>query len=207
MRSPYTQDYYPYAQALAEAIGVPCDAIGASGWTTQKMVDHRDRGGDDVCRVRRSGLKQALKKQRYSVVIIMGGTNDLGVADAEAIFSNLKALHEMCHAAGCATVALTIPQGRQLGPHTAGTQLAFANEKRVQVNTRLQAFARALPPERCCFVAMDEEVPWSATSEDFEPDGLHMSAEGYARFGALLAPKVRAFVLGRHQEDGQWCDT
>ena len=105
MESPHTEVYYPWAPALAEAIGVPCDAIGASGWTTQQMVDRRDSGGEDVCKVRRIGLRQALQRQTYSVVILMGGTNDLGVADAEQIATNLQALHELCHDAGCATVA------------------------------------------------------------------------------------------------------
>jgi len=41
---------------------------------------------------------------------------------------------------------------------------------------------------------MDEEIPWSKDTADFEPDGLHMSAKGYRRFGAALATKVRDFV-------------
>ena len=171
-----------------------------------QRMDHAANGGPQGFRwrgcVRRIGLRQALQRQTYSVVILMGGTNDLGVADAEQIATNLQALHELCHDAGCATVALTIPQGRQLGPWTAGTPIAFGNERRVRVNSLLQEFASSRSSERCCFVAMDEEVPWSKTSKDFEPDGLHMSKEGYARFGALLAPKVRTFILGQNREGG-----
>eukprot|EP00957_Ditylum_brightwellii_P051192 3880992-Ditylum_brightwellii.AAC.1 len=76
--SPYTQKYAPWAPVLEEIIGVPCDAIGASGWTTQDMVDMSTVGGKDACMVQRDGLQMALQKQKYSVVIIMAGTNDLG---------------------------------------------------------------------------------------------------------------------------------
>ena len=41
---------------------------------------------------------------------------------------------------------------------------------------------------------MDEDVPWSACSEHWEPDGLHMSAAGYERFGAVLAGKLKAIL-------------
>uniref|UniRef100_A0A7S2JER8 SGNH hydrolase-type esterase domain-containing protein n=1 Tax=Haptolina brevifila TaxID=156173 RepID=A0A7S2JER8_9EUKA len=47
--SPYTRKYAPWAPVLAEAVGVPCDAVGASGWTTRDMVKHSDGGNRDAC--------------------------------------------------------------------------------------------------------------------------------------------------------------
>lgn len=193
--SPYTQQFAPWAPVLEQELGVPCDVIGASGWTTTKMLDLSHHGGIDACRIQQPGLAKALRGGVYSVVILMGGTNDLGVADADKIFANLRDLHAQCHAAGCVTIALTIPQGRQLGPWTHGKPVAFANERRVQVNEALEAWAGT--QDGCVlFVAMDEDVPWTSDSTHWERDGLHMSAAGYARFGELLAPKVRDYVLG-----------
>lgn len=193
-------EYAPWAPVLAEALGVQCDAVGASGWTTQEMVARSACGGADACGETRPGLHQALAEEKrmrppgFAAVLIMAGTNDLGVASAETIAANLRVLHAQCHAAGCPTVALTIPQGRQLGPWTQGTPIAFADERRQRVNAALKAYASKQPSGRCLFVAMDEEVPWDAGSADYEADGLHMSAVGYAKFGTALAPKVREFV-------------
>ena len=194
MRSPYTQEYHGWAAVLAKELGVPCEAIGASGWTTKKMVKLSASSGEDACGIRRLGLQSALRQKRYSTVIIMGGTNDLGTSSADEIMANLETLHATAISAGCATVALTIPQGRQLGPWTAGTPVAFANETRVRVNELLKAFVSKQLAGRCLFVAMDEEVPWARESADWEPDGLHMSELGYGRFGAALAVKLRGFV-------------
>lgn len=202
--SPFTHEYAPWAPVLADAIGVPCDHVGASGWTTAQMVANVADGGNDACGLYRLGLRKALRAQCYSTVIIMAGTNDLGTAPAEKITQNLLALHAECHAAGCTTIAITIPQGRQLGPWTAGTRIAFADERRRSVNAALADFARARQ-KKCLFIAMDEAVPWSSDSTDWEPDGLHMSASGYARFGQALAPKVKEFVklkpVRRHSKD------
>ena len=201
MRSPMSDEYAPWAPVLEEALGVPCDAVGASGWTTQDMVARSGCGGRDACGVSHPGMRQALAEEKrsrppgYAAVLIMGGTNDLGVASAETIAANLRQLHATCHAAGCPTVALTIPQGRQLGPWTRGTPIAFADERRQRVNAALRAYAGEQPAGRCLFVAMDEDVPWFQGSADWESDGVHMSAAGYAKFGAMLAPKVREFVL------------
>uniref|UniRef100_A0A7S2JGA1 SGNH hydrolase-type esterase domain-containing protein n=1 Tax=Haptolina brevifila TaxID=156173 RepID=A0A7S2JGA1_9EUKA len=119
--SPYTRKYAPWAPVLAEAVGVPCDAVGASGWTTRDMVKHSDGGNRDACGEYRKGLCACLAERAYSTVIIMGGTNDLGTSSADEISSRLLTLHGQCHAAGCRTVALTIPQGRQIGPWTGVT--------------------------------------------------------------------------------------
>jgi lysophospholipase L1-like esterase len=189
--SPYTQVHHPWAPLLEKALGIPCEAVGASGWTTQQMVDNSSTGGTDACRMQRPGLRAALQASTYSLVVIMAGTNDLGTREAEKIMVNLRTLHAQCHSAGCATVAVTIPQGRQFGPWTAGTPVAFANERRLAVNAALETYASEQPAGRCLFVRMDDAVPWSVGSDDWERDGLHMSQAGYARFGAELAVKVK----------------
>lgn len=200
MHSPMTQEYAPWAPVLAEALGLPCNAVGASGWKTEEMVARSAYGGADACGEWCPGLQQLLDEENrvrppgYAAVLIMAGTNDLGVASSDTIVANLRELHAQCHAAGCVTVALTIPQGRQLGPWTQSTPIAFADERRQRVNAALREYASEQPAGRCLFAAMDDEVPWFERSANYEADGLHMSAAGYAKFGTALAPKVREFL-------------
>lgn len=167
----------------------------------RKRLEGGGHGGADACGEWCPGLQQALDEEKrlrppgYAAVLIMAGTNDLGVASSDTIVANLRELHAQCHAAGCATVALTIPQGgRQLGPWTQSTPIAFADERRQRVNAALREYASEQPAGRCLFAAMDDDVPWFEQSADYEADGLHMSAAGYAKFGTALAPKVREFL-------------
>ena len=191
MLTPYTREYEPWAPHLAKALGLQVDAVGLSGWTTQQMLDHQHSSAcTDICGEPRPGLATLLGGgHRFSTVIIMAGTNDLGVAAPERIFANLKALHEVCHTAGARTVALSVPQSKA----AVGGGPAFVNERRERVNALLAEFAKGHP--RCTHVAIDVEVPWAADSPLWEPDGLHFSKEGYAELARKLAPRLRAIAL------------
>ena len=191
-RSNYIQ-FHPWAPVLSEQLGLACFHVGMSGWTVQQMLQHKDEtlpSETDVCGLAQPGLGHLLNaEQKVSHVVLMAGTNDLpSSSTALQISSNLKQLHELCHTAGCKTVAVTIPQS---WAEQADKSWAA---KRSEVNSQLRDYAESLP-ERCLFVAMDLEVPYRADSENWEADGLHMSREGYRRFGTILATKIREFVL------------
>merc|ERR1712146_271596 len=113
----------------------------------------------------------------------MAGTNDLARGrPVQAIVSDIEALHEACHAAGASTVALAIPQSCFC---CAGPQCAALDERRREVNAMLRVYASRVT--KCTFVPIDEQVPWSPNTPHFEPDGLHLSREGYAEFASKLA--------------------
>ena len=189
--SPYTHEYKPWAPLVAEALGVRVDHCGMSGWTTQQMLEALDAtAAADVCEERRPGLRALLRARAYTHVVLMAGTNDLAFGgQPEEVVARLRALHEACHAAGVErTVALTIPESAFSCPSAT----RFPSARR-ETNELLKAYAEGAAPG-CAFVAMDAEVPWTAKSPDWEPDGLHMSEAGYARFGAALSEKLREIV-------------
>ena len=165
----------------------------------------------DVCDEEHAGLACLLRRQRYSHVLLMAGTNgtassslqpahvcytdcarpicpDLGVSCGAAIGDRLCQLHALCHTAGAQTVALSIPESRCVikGP-------AFIGERRCEANTLVREFAGRVPTQ-CTYIPMDEAVPWTAASPNWEADGLHMSAEGYRVFAAELTPKLRILL-------------
>ena len=183
--SPYTGEYVPWAPHLAIALGVSVEHVGMSGWTTRQMLDHQDsRVGTDVCGEKHPGLGHLCLGGRFRTVILMAGTNDLGERPAEEIFADLKALHEICHASGAQTVALSIPQSKaaMAGP-------AFIGQRRERVNSLLSAYAR--DNAKCVYLPMDLEIPWSEGSPNWEADGLHMTKCGYEELARRLAPRLR----------------
>jgi lysophospholipase L1-like esterase len=167
-------------------LDTPCDHVGMSGWTTRQMLSSlHAKDAADSCGMHHAGLARLLKLRRYSLVVLMAGTNDLGVSSGAEIAARLVELHESCHTAGVNTIAIGIPESKAAckGP-------AFVGERRREANELLAEFA-ALTSSRCAYVSMDAAVPWTTGSALWESDGLHMSREGYARFAEALAPKLR----------------
>ena len=191
-RSNYLQ-FHPWAPVLSEQLGVACSHVGMSGWTVQQMLQHKDEAltsEPDVCGLSQPGLGHLLRAdQKVSHVVLMAGTNDLpSSSTASQILSSLKQLHDLCHTPSCKTVAVTIPQS-----WAEQADKSWAAKRR-EVNSQLRDYAESLP-DKCLFVAMDLEVPYWADCKNWETDGLHMSKEGYLRFGKILATKIREFVL------------
>ena len=80
MVSPYTRVYAPWAPLVAAALGVPIDHVGMSGWTTKQMLDNQqESAAEDVIGERHPGLARLLRDGAYTHVVLMAGTNDLGV--------------------------------------------------------------------------------------------------------------------------------
>lgn len=183
--SPYTREYEPWAPHLAIALGVSVEHVGMSGWSTRQMLDYQHSSvGTDVCGEKHPGLGRLCHGGKFSTVILMAGTNDLGERSAEEIFDNLKALHEIAHATGAKTVALSIPQSKAT---ITGPKIVV--ERRERVNSLLAAYAQ--DNAKCVYLPMDVEIPWSEGSPNWEADGLHMTKCGYEELARRLAPRLR----------------
>jgi len=184
-------EFEPWAPILADRLGVECNHVGLSGWTTDQMlmyIDDSSPNKADALGLRRPGLNVLLRAApKPSHVILMAGTNDLFRSPAEKIAANLIRMHDTVLAAGCKSIALTIPQS------VVANKQPSADAKRREINQMLRAYAESKRGE-CLFVAMDEDVPASDGSPEWQPDGLHMSKAGYRRFGAVLSGKIAAFV-------------
>jgi len=165
----------PYSDRLEEVLrkaasGLPSVVIsaGVSGETTKQML-------------RRLPCFLA-SSQKIDVVLILGGTNDLGRGvPTELIVEQLISLHDMVHGIGAVSGVLTIPEIRM-----GGKVSCFADEREA-VNAALRRYAEDRP-ERTFFVDVAAAFPQDGAHARFwEPDGVHFSEEGYRALGELLA--------------------
>jgi lysophospholipase L1-like esterase len=185
--------FSPWAPLLRKALSAErCDHVGHSGWTTYQMRNVMNATScADMCGRRWPGLRAQLRAHGpYDAVLIMAGTNDL-VTDArpEDILRNLEALHSAAHATGARTIALSVPQSQ------AVRSISWLRDKRNAVNRALAAWAAAQPNQRVLFLDTGLLLPFAAGAEPgsqfWEPDGLHMSAQGYAALAEHLAAALR----------------
>ncbi|KAL6069326.1 putative GDSL-like lipase/acylhydrolase [Balamuthia mandrillaris] len=182
--------FHPYSDHLQKLLTAAnhetqIDQAGISGETVQEMVLR---------------LPKLLKKRRdchplaprYTHVIILGGTNDLGSRPADDIFQDICRLHDIVHQFGARSVAVTIPE--------ASFTEKWYVEKRTAVNEALRAKVRQQQEEggegRWLFLDLEKELPYQGSKkhskegeggeENLWDDALHMTPAGYDRFAALL---------------------
>lgn len=134
------------------------------------------------------GLRCMLKKTAYSVVIILAGTNDLAAQFTPSqIVTNLAALHGSAHAAGARSVILTIPES------AASQHVKWLGALRTQTNDAIRSWVCTLPKQKVMFVESAALLPYKP-GPFWEPDGLHMSKQGYEKFGQHLMAAIKSFV-------------
>ena len=195
--------FAPWAPLLQRLLGsdVVCDHIGLSGFTTQQMLDTADEQSvTDVVPVTWPGYRTQLRRHRYDVVLILGGTNDLadyghGPMPTQRTVSNLAKLHAFAHEAGARSVAMTIPESK--GAVYFETR-SPPFRVRLDANEAIRAWAANQPADRVHLVDASALVPYSGTNGLWEPDGLHLSQRGYEAFGRALAPQIAEFVRATH---------
>jgi len=179
--------FEPYAKALLKSlppeIAVDIFVCGLSGYTAGQMVDSMDKDNlrDHAGRTGK-GLRRILREEGpVDLAIVMAGTNDCGTqAHPDDVVSAVKQLHVACHEAGTKTVMLTVPESRQM------CEIFTARDRREAVNSRLKKWAKRQPNVQAV-VETGKLVPWSASSEHWENDGLHFSKLGSRHLGVQLA--------------------
>lgn len=139
-------------------------------------------------------LPSLLTQHQPSLVIILGGTNDLqGKRDASSILVDLMKLHKLCHqhvlpnGQTVKTIVVTIPPAAWFDPLQEGT--------REVVNAQIKNFAKKhLSQVGLCDLAGTPEFHYvDKESEYWSADGVHLGIKGYDLFGQLLS-----VTLGRH---------
>jgi hypothetical protein len=186
------------ASTLA-ATGISVEIIGcglcgstavemARGLDNQQLRDNFGRVGP--------GLRKMLTEEGpFDLVLIMAGTNDLGVpqSSCEDILESIAAIHRACWAAGTPTLALSIPESLVTGT----TQYPECNQKWHAVNKGLADWGRAAQGQNPCnrpfFVNTAELVafnPDACAQGLWDPDNLHFTAAGSKQFGTKLAPMI-----------------
>mmetsp|Transcript_87213 Transcript_87213/g.241882 ORF Transcript_87213/g.241882 Transcript_87213/m.241882 type:complete len:451 (+) Transcript_87213:132-1484(+) len=179
--SPAEKSFHPYCHRLAERLqarGAQSTVIvnsGVSGEDTQAMLERLPKRLSQ-------GPPAACGAQHFDLVIIFGGVNDLTAVphDSEIILRNLLELHEMARRSGAQTGIVTLPRIR-----TKKLQ-AEIDANRRWINTRLCDFALRRR-ESALFVDLAAALPQDDGHAGlWDPDGLHLSPEGYAALGDLI---------------------
>lgn len=182
---------YPYAPHLETALtasddsnlGVQVRHLGLPGWTAASMAQALDDGSVGL-RATLRRIQETLEGQVPSVVIVLAGTNDLATSpDAQAIADHVAALHRAAREFGVPrTVAVGVP------PSWYQSISEPARILTANVNQHLQAEAQSHAPAMS-FVPFP--FPYERDGSLWDPDGLHLSPQGYQILGECLAPAVR----------------
>lgn len=139
-------------------------------------------------------LPEVLNELQPSIVIILGGTNDLqGKRDASSILVDLMKLHKMCHlftnkiGETVKTIVVTIPPAAWFDAIQDGT--------REVVNAQIRNFAKKhlLTTALCDLSASSEFRYVNKESDYWSVDGVHLGIKGYDLFAELIH-----FTLSKH---------
>ncbi len=165
----------PYGRSLADLLDAEVVIIGKSGWTAAQLADERP------------GIDSVLDE--YDAVIIMAGTNDLGMLcdrnDCCNLVLKIWELHTACHVRGCKSIAVSIPE--------SGWQKI--NEKGRVYRGLVNEFLK----EKCqesggSATYVECPVEYDSESGFWDSDGLHMNKAGYEELARHLCPHVRSLV-------------
>jgi lysophospholipase L1-like esterase len=126
-------------------------------------------------------LTQALETTNYDLVILAGGTNDLGMTSEKQILKNLEEGYETCRKREIALIAPSIPP----------ISLQDYVPKVITVNSGLEAYTAKFQNVFFAdwFGALKDEQAFLENRYN-SGDGVHLSVEGYKQIGLLLVPIV-----------------
>lgn len=189
----YGKGFSPYGNTLRESLskrrGVQCDVsiCGMSGHLAEQMVKELDNDEcRDMCGKFGEGLAHILDNHdRYDLVIIMAGTNDLSHAnvDLHSVCASICKLHKACHKRGVPTLMLNAP--------------CASEEIRCKLGDLLGAWA-ACQTHILGFIDPEDVIPRKRIAF-WEMDRVHFSPAGSHALGVHLAPKVATILKQRSQ--------
>lgn len=180
---PYTLRLQELLQGHFKDIDFCVNNVGIYGEFAQKEMTSR--------------IPKVLQDQGpYDLVIILGGTNDLGemysLGDERAVFDAIQELHLTSLASGAKTMLLTIPETdyiyENMGKDGTSYVKQQGEEGRLLINEMLRQFAEKTTGVTLC--DFDKEHPHTSLSKEdkvkYWDDGLHFTPEGYDRMGEII---------------------
>lgn len=177
----------PYGAFLQEYLGTAARVAvsGVCGEVTGEMV----------LRFRRDVLDH-----RPAVVVILGGTNDLGWnAQPTAIMRNLVKMYESALAAGVQPVPVTVPSLRLAGGFGGAEKERWLDEhiaRRLELNRLIQDYAAARHLPVVDLFTATSEPETGLLAERYSNDGIHLTTDGYRLLAMLLYDRVLAARFG-----------
>lgn len=174
-----------------------------------KLAEHLANCGAASCQVINAGIcgettKEMCKRmrellQRYdeklAIVLILGGTNDLGDDDLTPglTVANIQQMHNMVHTAGARSGVLTVPDCTEFSTDLVPQPY---REELEEINELLRGFAST--SEAMFLVDVASALPQDeAHAALWEADGVHFTAKGYAELGDLLADAILPGLLAQ----------
>jgi len=189
--------FQPYGQSLASELaemGVPCEVAvcGLCSFTTQDMLNGQ---ASNVVTTKMGpngrGLARMLDEDGpVKLVIIMTGTNDLGVEmSPTSIVQDIAQLHGICHKRGVPTVSMAATQTSNHPWRGVRQQLADLVAKwAASVTSVLDSLdVEDIVPRP---VGKDGASCNPTSAVHWEKDDLHLSSSGSTTLGRRLAPHV-----------------
>lgn len=159
------------------------------GWSN---IDFDNKGvPGELAKYMYSRLVTLLGKKDYDIIIILGGTNDIGWGmDPHHIFENLRRLWLTVKESGAQVVACTVPPiGSVYLPVQKGQETL--NQKILKVTSSNEEILRI-----DLFNALADEE--GLLKPDYDAgDGVHFSVEGYKRMGEFIWTEGISSLLER----------
>lgn len=185
---PYTAKLQSLTRSISKVKTVDVVNRGVSGETTDQM---------------NSRLGLVLDKDGpFDLVIILGGTNDLGFPlnnDGKPLFGRLRSLHELALRHSSLSVAVTIPE---TGYETID-RFTAVREKRLQVNNLLKNYVQDCG-SKMLLCDLSTKLPRQSLSEEDRrklwADDLHFSAAGYDRMGEIIFEDIKHCFIESEQK-------
>ncbi|RYO78524.1 hypothetical protein DL766_009536 [Monosporascus sp. MC13-8B] len=131
----------------------------------------------------------------YDWTVVLGGTNDIAwSAPAEAVVEGLRRTWDVALSRGGRVLALTIPEVKHDSPATRG--------KRDQINEFIRTYKRHDYFHFDLFSALPyNAMPPAQRSRIWEPDGVHLTSEGYRFMGERIAEALAQIVRLAEAQD------
>jgi lysophospholipase L1-like esterase len=128
------------------------------------------------------GHRKIAYGRKPDMVLIVGGTNDLGWGiDTAVIVDNIKKMHNACKKEGIISIGATIPPSRYEAEITYGP-------RKQQANTYIREFLDS--QNLACadlFMGMGDPSNHGNLKPAYDAgDGLHFSAQGYRKMGEVI---------------------
>ena len=126
-------------------------------------------------------LFRTLQSVACNLVILAGGTNDLGMIGGATVLTNPEKGYETCRERNIPLIAPTVPP----------ISLTEYEERVTALNDAIRAYADRYPDVFIAdwYRALQDDAGFLATDYD-AGDGVHLSRKGYDRIGSLMVPIV-----------------
>jgi acyl-CoA thioesterase-1 len=178
----------PYGSFLQEILGSKARVrvSGICGEVTGEMVMR---------------FREDVLAHRPSFVIILGGTNDLGMnAQPAEVMRNLLKLYESAAAANIQPVAMTVPSIR-VGEGTVDAKeqpwIRSHLDRRQILNRLIKEYCGRRQVPLADLFAATAEPDTGFLAAPFSNDGLHLTTQGYRLMAQLLYDQVFGPNSGR----------